>query len=351
MLLNARRIDHVQLILLAIEDITERESEARLRLALEAGGMGTWDMDLRSGDVVWDDRQYEVCGFEPGDEHAPLGLDFLKLVHPDDRAGVQHIVEGDPEVEPEFHHEFRIVRPDGKVRWLASQGGFIRDHDGRPARLIGVSWDITDHKHGEERQRLLGKELQHRVKNMLSTVQAIMSQTLKHAQSLEQFGQDFSGRLKALARGTDLLIRSHQESIDLKELLSLALEPYGDVFRISVRADGMRLGPNTALTISLIVHELATNAAKYGALSMPDGRVEIDCSPAADKHGIAVCNWRELGGPPVKPPRRRGFGSRLIERSAKYELGGDAKIHFRPEGVECLIRFPFDEPARATEEN
>ena len=316
------------------------ERETRLRLALEGGGMGAWDYDVLTGTAIWDARQYEICGFKPGDPAAPLGDRYLKLVHKDDREALRRKVDAlFAGAENDFRHEYRIVRPDGQVRWLAGRGRTIRDQAGRPVRVVGVDHDVTERREAEDRQQVLVAELHHRVKNVLSTVQAIMMQSVRGAATAEDFAERFSGRLTALARGHDVVLRARWQPTSLAELLRQAVEPYGDPARISLDCADIWLRPKAALAFNMIVHELATNAAKYGALSVADGTVDIDCQRDERDSKMAVFRWTERDGPAVRPPARQGFGSTLIERSARYELGGDARIDYAESGVACIIRF------------
>ena len=351
MLLNARRIDHLQLILLAIEEFTERKRAERaardreigLRLALEAGEMGTWIWDLQTDTATWDAQQLALFGLSSDDETVLTSNDFFERVHPADRNRVQRAVAKHIEEGGEFQEEFRVVRPDGSVRWLVGRGRIITDNGGRPARMTGVNYDTTERKRSEMRQEVLTAELNHRVKNSLATVQGVMTQTLKGARSLEEFGEQFSGRLQALARGHDVLVDSQWRPTEIASLIQQALAPYGKAEQISVDCEDVRLRPEAALAFNLILHELATNAAKYGALAAPNGRVEIDCRLPSKPSLAITFVWREEGGPPVQEPRKKGFGLKLIERIAKHELNGEAEIRFRTEGLECAIRFAHED--------
>ncbi|MBS0296927.1 MAG: histidine kinase [Proteobacteria bacterium] len=191
-----------------------------------------------------------------------------------------------------------------------------------------------------ERRDALNRELDHRVKNTLATVQSIAAQTLTRSNDTVEFTQAFTGRLKSLARAHELLAREDWTDADLGDLIELALEPFLPMGDQRVRLNGppLRVKPESAVTVLMTFHELATNAAKYGALSSPSGKVSISWSVM---DGLFELIWRESGGPPVSQPVRRGFGSRLIEKGAARDLGGEALLTFRPSGVTLRLIAPL----------
>jgi PAS domain S-box-containing protein len=204
--------------------------------------------------------------------------------------------------------------------------------------------DITARKQAEEHQALLLGELAHRVKNTLAIVQSIAAQTRWFA-TPEQFHDTFTGRLAALATAHDLLTRSEWEGAALAEVVRFAFGPYdslGTVQRWTIEGPGIWLAPNEAVTLSLVVHELVTNAVKFGALSDANGQIEVGWHPYPEVEPTAITiHWRERGGPAVCPPSRRGFGSRLLDRAVAHELGGETTVEFAPAGVECWLRVPL----------
>jgi two-component sensor histidine kinase len=203
-------------------------------------------------------------------------------------------------------------------------------------------YEIRDHL---EHQKLLLAELSHRVKNTLATVRAIANQTLARAKSLDEFARSFRGRIQALASAHSLLTAVNWEVAALRVLIEQTLQPYasGDGSDIQISGDEVLLRPSAALTFSLVLHELATNAAKYGALQKPGGFVSVDCSVRSNGGRALHLHWAETGGPPVQPPVRRGFGLELIERSVAYELGGQAVLDYRVEGLSCDITVPLSD--------
>jgi two-component system CheB/CheR fusion protein len=203
--------------------------------------------------------------------------------------------------------------------------------------------DITERKHWEEHQQLLVSELSHRVKNTLATVQSIAAQTIRNAKSLDAFYQDFSGRLQALGAAHALLTARNWQSLDLRAVVLGPLRAYGEAGgRVRLQGPEVELKPGAALALSLVVHELATNAAKHGALSTSEGAIAIDWDLTGSQDGTVVrLVWREHGGPAAEAPASHGFGLRLIERVTSYELDGEARYDFTPDGFTCELRLPY----------
>jgi PAS domain S-box-containing protein len=266
--------------------------------------------------------------------------------HPDDadpdREGFRKQVAG----ELEFYSvEKRFIRKGGRVIWLSVRSSPVRGADGRLLYVVRVVQDITERKAAEQRQKLLMDELNHRVKNTLATVQSLASQTARTAHTPAVFRERFEGRLIALSKAHDQLTSHHWESADLRELLSGSLAPYAGAGpeRVVLRGEDVVLRPRAVLTLAMAVHELTTNAAKYGALSVPGGRIEIHWQPVrTDKdRPILHIDWLEHGGPPVTDPAQRGFGSKLIEGSIAAELGGTVRLAFEPQGLHCEIVIPL----------
>jgi PAS domain S-box-containing protein len=203
--------------------------------------------------------------------------------------------------------------------------------------------DIEERKQAEARQRLLVNELNHRVKNALATVQAIAAQSLRGEEVAPAARERFMERLMALARANDVLVAESWEGAGLEAVAAQVATPYAsgaDAGRFVISGPAVHLSPNTAMAMALALHELATNAAKYGALSRPDGRVELSWQAAEGQFRLT---WRERGGPPVAPPTRTGFGSRLIQRGLTSELKGQVAMDYAPEGLTCTITAPLGE--------
>jgi PAS domain S-box-containing protein len=206
--------------------------------------------------------------------------------------------------------------------------------------------DITNRKRAEEHRQLLINELNHRVKNTLATVQSFASQTLRNAKNLAEARTTFESRIVALAKAHDVLTREHWEGASLEEIVANAMIAYlADERLPRFHAEGpdLRLHAKAALALSMALHELATNAVKYGALSNATGRVEAKWSFTEDEPSSFQFQWTETGGPPVERPRRRGFGSRLIEQGLAQELAGEVRLSFATNGLVCIIEAPLAE--------
>jgi two-component sensor histidine kinase len=204
-------------------------------------------------------------------------------------------------------------------------------------------------RHAEQQQRILLRELNHRMKNSFAAVRSIAAQTLSHAADHQEFQRAFEGRLTALSRASTLLTAGNWQVADLRSLVETTLEPFGTEDNLGLRGPDVTLPSGMTLTLGLVLHELATNAAKYGAFAVPEGRVEIawTVQGAADAPRL-ILDWTEHGGPPASEPERRGFGRSLIERSVAYELDGTAELTFAPEGVRCHVEVPLGaRPAEA----
>jgi len=238
--------------------------------------------------------------------------------------------------------EYTYVFGDGGYRTLLTSATGLRDDKGRIVGAVSVSLDITDRERAEEQRRLLVHELNHRVKNTLATVQAIAVQTLRGAASTTEASKALTERLMALAKAHDALTRESWEGAELHEIVEAATDPYGGRNRFAVAGPSVWLSPALSLSLALSLHELATNAAKYGALSTAAGAVAITWEVVDRSMDARLkLRWIERGGPPVRPPTRRGFGSRLIERSLAAENGGSATIEYPPEGVVCVMEAPI----------
>jgi PAS domain S-box-containing protein len=335
-----------------VSDVTERMEakadqvlrEATMALALDAGNVGTWDYDVRKRSLRWSERGYGMFGMTPG---ADAGLDdFFAAMHPEDREATRTalLAAMDPALRSNIDVEYRTIgRDDRQERWISAKGRGFFDDAGKPTRVVGATVDITDRKRAELHLRLLVNELNHRVKNSLATIQAIAGQTFHAARSLPQAQEAFSARIVALAEAHDLLTRENWEGADLLDLLGRLEDLHGGPGRFTTEGGSVRLSPRMALSLSMALHELATNAVKYGALSTTLGQVRISWTVTpGEGHPRLVLTWTESGGPPVSPPTRRGFGSRLIERGLAAELSGEAHIDFRPDGVVCRIEAGLD---------
>jgi len=305
-----------------------RESERRRSLALAAGQMGSWDWDVVTGKWVWDAGQYRIFGVVPG----PSGIsieDVRSIIDPDDMARLEAAVaQGMPDAGT-LQMEIRARRPDGKARWCICAAAMTADQADRITHVSGVTIDITDLREAEARRELLAREVDHRARNMLAIVQSIVHMT--KATSIQDFVRIVEGRIRALSIAHALLAESRWEGANLDQVIGEELAPYrvGDLERIAISGPQVFLTPATAQAIAIVVHELATNAAKYGALSQGKGKVTVGWEW---RRGVLRLHWQESGGPPVRPAEADGYGSKVIAASAR-QLGGTTRFDWQPTGL------------------
>jgi PAS domain S-box-containing protein len=328
-----------------------REQEQRLAATYEHAAIGIVEVDARGRFLRVNEA---ICGITGMSKDELVGWSLSSRTHPDHRMEDEDLFSRQVAGELGMYSiEKRFVRKDGRVIWIAVRSSSVRDSDNNFLYGVRVVQDITEHKVAEERQKLLIDELNHRVKNTLATVQSLAAQTAHGAPSQKAFQQAFEGRLIALGKAHDQLTLRHWENADLRAILAAITAPYGthSEDQIVLVGEGVTLPPRAALTLAMAFHELATNAAKYGALSVPNGRVEIRWDATLGHLGTPSrlqIGWHEQGGPPVHAPARRGFGTKFIESSISFELGGTAKMSFDRLGVRCIVDLPVEsEPSTA----
>jgi PAS domain S-box-containing protein len=322
----------------ALEQSTRQlqDSEERRSLALAAGKMGSWDWDVTNGDCVFDDSQKAIFGV-PSDSFRVTPANLKRIVHPDDWHVVRKILRKARREAGAYQAEFRIMHADGGVRWLLATAAASRNARARIARISGVIIDITDRKEAEEHQSLLAREVDHRAKNALAVVHAIVC--LSRCDSVDQYVAAVEGRIQALARAHSLLSESRWQGANMAQIIEEELAPYrsADFERVSISGQAVSLEPSTAQAVALAVHELATNAAKYGALSSVTGHVQIAWTVES---GFVSLRWSELGGPVVHRPSNGGFGIRVITSSVEGQPDGKVEFEWREQGLSCSIRIP-----------
>ncbi|HZW11406.1 MAG TPA: chemotaxis protein CheB [Phycisphaerales bacterium] len=342
--------DHTRL---KLTEESLRESEERLRLAAEATGFGTYDYNPRTGTAILSDRLRELLRVHGDGPVRPEPI-LRRVIHPDDEGRLSELMGAwaGPDTAGRHEVEFRIRLEDSEVRWLRAAGHTIfAQDDGRrfPVRVVGTVLDITDLKRHEEQMRFVMAELNHRVKNTLAVVEAIAEQTFRHATHPEAFMVSFSERLRSLSKAHHLLTRSEWTGAWLEDLVRIELE--SRVQRPEqLRLDGpaLMIRPDAAMALHMVIHELSTNAAKYGALSSSAGRVSVRWTlEPTDDGEMLVIGWAEDGGPPCEPPTRSGFGTKVLERTVSYQLEGGFTTEYRPEGMRCTIRIPWTAEAAA----
>ena len=337
-----------------IQDITERKlveqrlraSERRLRELLEALPAAIYTTDAEGRITFYNQAAVDFSGRVPtlgSDEWCVswrlFGPDGTPMRHDECPMAVA-LREGRAIRDAEAIAE----RPDGTRVPFIPYPTPLFDESGKVAGAINMLVDITDRKQAELHQKTLIDELNHRVKNTLATVQSLARQSARGAPTPKALQERFQGRLMALSEGHDQLTRGNWEQADLREVLSAALKPYLDEpsDRVEVAGEAVKLHPRAALTLTMVFHELVTNAAKYGALSQATGRLKVSWNVRQDGNDKALSIvWQESGGPEVVRPARPGFGTKMVERSIPAELGGTAVLQFDPAGVRCEASFPL----------
>lgn len=320
-------------------DVTERKraEESALRLAsiVDSSDDAIISKDLEGVILSWNAGAHRLFGYTADEV---IGKPITILIPADRLDEEPGILGGILRGERVDHYETVRQRKDGSLVDISLTVSPVRAHDGAVIGASKIARDITDRKRAQEQASLLIGEMKHRLKNSLSIVQAIASQTLGRVTPQEHAA--FAGRLQALASAQDLLTLKNLRSVPLREVLERVLAPFQERHseRITLDGvDGIWLDAGKVTLLSMGLHELATNAAKYGALSNDTGTVHVTWRAAAVEKGRRVTlTWREKGGPPVEPPERKGFGSLLLEQALKSELGG-ATLEFRPDGVVCSV--------------
>lgn len=326
-----------------------RESEQRLLLAMEIGRLAAWDWNLSTGEVTWSDEHFRVLGYAVG-EVEPSYEAWARRVHPDDLPGTEAALLAAREDEADYVHHFRTRAADGTVRWCDARGRYFRGSDGRPLRMIGVMRDVTQQRQWEERQQVMIAELHHRTRNLIAVVQSLSAQLLATSDGLDTFGARFNDRLAALSRVQDHLSRPDEVKPTLGTLVSTELEALGGGIvegQIEMAGPDVPLRRSTVQILALVIHELSTNARKYGALATPAGRLSVVWRVTADGEGAdggrLVIDWTERlpAGQEVPLPRGGGYGRKLIERALPYTLGAETDYDLTKGGLTCRISLPL----------
>jgi len=339
--LERRVAERTEALALAADNL--RRSEQGRSLALVAGNMGSWDFDAVSGSWFWDEGQSRIFGVD----HASFTPDVEAIrqgIHPEDMDRIRRCFEELSPDQPTCELEFRIVRPSGETRWCTAASVASFNAMGHMMRFSGVTTDITDRKEAENRQALLAREVDHRAKNTLAIVQAIVR--MARHDSIEDYMKAVEGRIGALAQTHELLSQSKWEGADILRLVLDELAPYHSDGRQRVSAVGpsLVLMPEQAQLVAMAVHELATNAAKYGSLSVECGKVDVSWSAF---EGALTLVWRESGGPPVSAPKKLGFGTKIIS-----SLGGSHRgrtdFQWLADGLTFTLELRYQDQAPAS---
>jgi PAS domain S-box-containing protein len=316
-----------------------RQSEESRSMALAAGQMGSWDWDRRTGECLWDDGQYSIFGVAR--QHFAVTAENVRaLIHPEDWQQLQQTIDRLLKDRSPTQSEFRVKRPNGEIRWCIGTAAPSVDGVGKITRISGVTVDITERKIAEERQALLAREVDHRAKNALALVQSIVR--LTKASDVAAYTTAVEGRIRALSRAHTILSLSRWQGADMRGLVEEELAPYrtGESVKVEATGPNVSLQPAAAQSLALALHELVTNAAKYGALSSVSGRVKLEWELTP---GMLALKWTERGGPPTQAPASPGFGTRIITASIEGQLAGKTVFDWQTEGLQCVLSVPRED--------
>ncbi len=318
-----------------------QESEARLQEALTAGAVTAFEWDPCNGLSQRSENAAQILGFDP--RRTFTAAQFLARVHQDDHALFRTLIDKVHVDNPSYSVTFRFIRPDGREVWLEETARAEFNAGGGIERLKGLTRDITRRRQAEERQDMLIGELDHRVKNVLARVAVVAKHTRQSNRTMDEFIKALDGRIQAMATAHALLSQSRWCGVGLTDLIRRQLAPYTTDANTAISGPDVMLSSAQTQAVAMVIHELVTNAAKYGALSRPGGSVSVNWGRTdADLAEMLTIAWRELGGPPIAAPVESGYGSRLIRGLIPYELGGAVDLKFPADGACCNIAFPLE---------
>ncbi|TYT25529.1 PAS domain-containing protein [Luteimonas viscosa] len=312
-----------------------RQSEQRFSAMVNA----TSDLIYR---ITPDWRQVAVVGGRAAGKlpRGDLSGWSAERIHPEDRERVAEAIRRARNSLMPYEIQHRVELAPGEWSWIAAHAVPLREESGEVAEWFGAATDITDRKRNEEQLQRLVDELNHRVKNTLAIVQAVVSQTLRNCSDKTLATEMVESRLRALAATHDVLTLEKWKGASVEEIVRTGVSHCMDIEpgRFDTQGPEASLDPRRAVALSMALHELCTNAVKYGSLSVPGGGVRIRWTRQGNGGGELLLEWQEHGGPAVEPPTRSGFGLRLLERGLGHDLGGEVTLAFPPEGVRCRIR-------------
>lgn len=320
------------------------QSQVQTQLATRTAGIGLWQWNVRTGEVHWDRTMFELYGMTPTPDGLVRYSDYIASVHPDDAAMQDDVLHNTVATCGDSQREFRIRRrDDGSNRHIRAVEIARAGLDGNTEWVVGTNLDVSDQRNREARIRLLMEEVNHRAKNMLGVVMAVAHQTggTDHAAFMERFAD----RIGSLAASQNLLVVRQWNGVQLADLAHAQLSHFKDLIgsRILLAGPSAPLLPSAVQTIGIVLHELATNASKHGALSNEVGRVDVAWkrvdAPGADRF---VLLWTESGGPPVEAPTRLGFGSNVIGKMVQMSVDGEVSIDYSPTGLSWRLDCPAD---------
>lgn len=320
------------------------EGEERLKFAVAAGQLGFWELTFPERTLT----ASALCKANLGlAAEAPLDYEgLLAIVDPEDRPRLVDAAQAAIDGHADYVVECRLTTGERVQRWAEIRGRATYE-DGHASGMVGLCLDISARKNAEERQHLLIRELHHRVKNTLSTVQAIVGATARGSTSIDQFYHDFTGRIISLANTHTILTEEFWQKASIHELLAKELDLYDNGSeRVRVSGPQLELPSGYAVPLGMAFHELTTNAAKYGALTNGHGYVAVDWSvdPQTTPKRVSL-TWSEHDGPTVAPPTRQGFGTRLLQRILTAQMSADVGIDYAPDGLRVSVSFPLPDPS------
>ncbi len=317
-----------------------REVNFGRELAMSAARLGRWDHQPLEGRRFFDARAREILSLADGADISVAGL--LPTIDPHDRPRVEEALKAvmSPDRVGPYDVQFRI---GPEPRWVSCIGRTLFE-DGVCTRFFGVVEDITERRRLEEQRAYLTDELNHRVKNILALAQSVADSTLRTAPDVGAAREVLAGRLQALGRAHDVLLARQWSAASLREVAETTLDASGlDSARVELDGPAVQLGSRVALQLALALHELATNAGKYGALANDTGRVALTWAVEADEGSPRLrLDWAERGGPPVSAPRRQGFGSRVIGRATEDAFAGRVELDYAPAGLRWSVTAPLE---------
>lgn len=338
----------------ALREASERlqDYEIRLEKALSVARMFSFEWLMQNDAIQRSASADQLLGCPPGDGRDGSRASFAARVHPEDLPRLSRITETLRPDKPTYRIEYRYLRPDGEVVWFQTSGYGEFGPSGEVLRVNGFTADVTERKKAEIRQALLVRELHHRVKNNLATVLAVINLSGRNAQGLDDYKRKLRERIQSMARSHTLLTESAFQQASLRKVLLNEIEAYSEASGERVRLDGpdVELPAECAAGLGMVFHELATNAGKYGSLSKLDGRLHVRWAvEEGPGERSLVLKWRETDGPPVTPPERTGFGSRLLSNIIEGQLRGRIDMRFEPEGLVVDVTTPIGRAGRRAE--
>ena len=307
------------------------EGEIRLGVAIDGAELGTWGPDPATGKIVWNKHALRILGYE-GTSANVFEQTWAKRVHPEDADRVSALYKKCQDEGVAYHAQHRIITPDGTLKWVEVHGRQIGDTD--DDHFAGVFADITERKRAEEQIKLLMGEVNHRSKNLLAVVQAVAQQTSRSPEE-KAYVARLATRIIGLSASQDLMLTGQSDGIDIAALVRAQLAAFSDLFddRITMAGSQLWLTPSAAQSIGMALHELGTNAAKYGALSVACGQLAIKWSLEPDIGGSVDIRWEESGGPPVAPPTHSGFGQIVMVQMLKSSLRANIELDYAESGL------------------